>query len=134
MTFGVSARMGYPQFGRLGRGGCCARLGWTSKTPARSARAVNIIASSRHVQTSSCSRSHLPITTPLIRFVPTIMSASQSSPAIDSKALETATDIFVFDKKGGKVRFGDIYADQKAIVVFIRAYRSHPCICWPHCF
>ncbi|KAH8997130.1 AhpC/TSA antioxidant enzyme-domain-containing protein [Lactarius hatsudake] len=50
------------------------------------------------------------------------MSAEQSPPAIDAKALETATDIHVFDKKGGKVRFGDIFNDQKTIVVFIRAY------------
>ncbi|KAH8992980.1 AhpC/TSA antioxidant enzyme-domain-containing protein [Lactarius akahatsu] len=50
------------------------------------------------------------------------MSADHSSPAIDAKALETATDIHVFDKKGGKVRFGDIFNDQKTIVVFIRHF------------
>ncbi|KAH9028436.1 hypothetical protein EDB83DRAFT_2422495 [Lactarius deliciosus] len=56
------------------------------------------------------------------------MSADHSSPAIDAKALETATDIHVFDKKGGKVRFGDIFNDQKTIVVFIRHFFCGSCM------
>ncbi|KAH9169110.1 hypothetical protein EDB89DRAFT_2199627 [Lactarius sanguifluus] len=60
------------------------------------------------------------------------MSADQSSPAIDAKALETATDIHVFDKKGGKVRFGDIFNDQKTIVVFIRAYYATRAVMRPY--
>lgn len=62
------------------------------------------------------------------RFISTTMSAEQSPPAIDAKALETATDIHVFDKKGGKVRFGDIFNDQKTIVVFIRHFFCGSCL------
>ena len=55
------------------------------------------------------------------------MSAGQSAPAIDAKALETATDIHVFNSKGEKVRFGDVFSNQKTIVVFIRAYNATLC-------
>ncbi|KAF8263793.1 AhpC/TSA antioxidant enzyme-domain-containing protein [Lactarius quietus] len=50
------------------------------------------------------------------------MSASQSSPAIDARALEAATAIQVFNSKGEKVRFGDVFANQKTIVVFVRHF------------
>jgi hypothetical protein len=50
------------------------------------------------------------------------MSASQSAPAIDARALETASDTHIFDNKGEKVRFGDVFANQKTVVVFVRAY------------
>lgn len=53
------------------------------------------------------------------------MSAGQSAPAIDAKALEAATDTHVFNSKGEKVRFGDIFADQKTVVVFVRAYDAN---------
>jgi hypothetical protein len=52
------------------------------------------------------------------------MSAGQSAPAIDANALEVATDITVFNSKGENVRFGDIFSNQKTIVVFIRAYNA----------
>jgi hypothetical protein len=117
----VLARIGYPQIGLRARStyytGLC-----TSKTSAPSARAITITIASRHAQSISSSGSHFPLTTPLTRFVPTIMSAGPSSPAIDARALETATDIHVFNSKGGKVRFGDVFADQKTVVVFVRAY------------
>ena len=90
------------------------------KRSAPSARAISISIASRHVQTSS--RPQFPLATPLIHFVPTIMSAGHSAPAIDARALETATDIPIFNSKGEKVRFGDIFANQKTIVVFVRAY------------
>jgi hypothetical protein len=116
----VLARIGYPQIGLQARGGTyCARL---CKSSAPSARAITVTIASRHVQSISSSSSNSPLTTPLTRFVPTIMSAGPASPAIDARALETATDIHVFNSKGGKVRFGDVFADQKTIVVFIRAY------------
>ncbi len=115
----VLARISYPQIGQA-RGTYCARLYTSKNSP--SARAITITIASRHAQSSSSSRPRFLLTTPLTRFVPTIMSADQSSPAIDAKALEAATDIHVFDKKGGKVRFGDLFADQKTVVVFVRAY------------
>ena len=116
----VLARIGYTQIGLQARGTYCARL---CKSSAPSARAIAITIASRHVvQSISSSRSHFPLATPLTRFVPTIMSAGPSSPAIDARALETATDIHVFNSKGEKVRFGDVFADQKTIVVFVRAY------------
>jgi hypothetical protein len=54
-----------------------------------------------------------------------IMSTEQSSPTIEATALESAVDIQVFNSDGGTVRFGDIFADQKTIVVFIRT-RTNP--------
>ncbi|KAI0294884.1 hypothetical protein B0F90DRAFT_1811576 [Multifurca ochricompacta] len=45
-----------------------------------------------------------------------------SSPIIDAKTLETASNIQVFNGKGEKVRFGDIFANQKGVVVFIRHF------------
>jgi len=56
------------------------------------------------------------------------MSAGPSSPAIDARALETATDIHVFNDKGGKVRFGDLFADQKTVVVFVRHFFCGSCL------
>jgi hypothetical protein len=50
------------------------------------------------------------------------MSTEQSSPTIEATALESAVDIQVFNSDGNIVRFGDIFADQKTIVVFIRAH------------
>lgn len=52
------------------------------------------------------------------------MSAGHSAPAIDARALETATDISIFNSKGEQVRFGDVFANQKTIVVFVRAYTA----------
>lgn len=52
----------------------------------------------------------------------TIMSTEQNPPTIDTKALKTTLNIQVFNSDGGMVQFGDIFADQKTIVVFIRAY------------
>jgi hypothetical protein len=46
--------------------------------------------------------------------------ATGHSTTIDAKTLETASDIQLFDREGAKVRFGDIYADEKTIIVFIR--------------
>ncbi|KAI0278149.1 hypothetical protein BGY98DRAFT_917368 [Russula aff. rugulosa BPL654] len=50
------------------------------------------------------------------------MSTEQSSPTIEATVLESAVDIQVFNSDGGIVRFGDIFADQKTIVVFIRHF------------
>ena len=52
------------------------------------------------------------------------MSAGHSAPAIDARALEIATDISIFNSKGEQVRFGDVFANQKTIVVFVRAYTA----------
>jgi hypothetical protein len=52
------------------------------------------------------------------------MSTEQSSPTIEATVLESAVDTQVFNSDGGIVRFGDIYADQKTIVVFIRAHTN----------
>jgi hypothetical protein len=51
----------------------------------------------------------------------TVMSTRQNRTTIDTKTLETAADIRVFNSRGDQVRFGDIFADQKTIIVFIRA-------------
>lgn len=48
------------------------------------------------------------------------MSTEQSSPTIEATVLESTVDIQVFNSDGGIVRFGDIFANQKTIVVFIR--------------
>lgn len=52
------------------------------------------------------------------------MSTEQSSPTIEATVLESAVDIQVFNSDGGIVRFGDIFADQKTIVVFIRTHTN----------
>jgi hypothetical protein len=49
-----------------------------------------------------------------------IMSTGQSSPTIESTVLESTVAIQVFNSYGGIIRFGDLFADQKTIVVFIR--------------
>jgi len=54
----------------------------------------------------------------------TIMSTEQSPPTIEAKVLDTAVDIQVFNSDGRIVRFGDIFADQKTIVVFIRTHTN----------
>ena len=59
--------------------------------------------------------------------IPAIMSAEQNPPTIDARVLESTIDIQVFNSEGGMVRFGEIFADQKTIVVFIRAYTSPIC-------
>ncbi|KAI0275467.1 AhpC/TSA antioxidant enzyme-domain-containing protein [Gloeopeniophorella convolvens] len=56
------------------------------------------------------------------------MSTEQSAPTIDAKTLETAADVQVFDIKGEKIRFGDIFATQKTIVVFIRHFFCGNCM------
>ena len=48
------------------------------------------------------------------------MATEQSSSTIEATVLESAVDIQLFSSDGGIVRFGDIFADQKTIVVFIR--------------
>jgi hypothetical protein len=58
------------------------------------------------------------------------MSTEQNPLTIDTKALDTAVDIQVFNSNGSMVPFGDIFADQKTIVVFIRAHMHVP-ICLP---
>jgi hypothetical protein len=58
------------------------------------------------------------------QFLTTIMSTKQSSPAIETTVLESTVDIQVFNSDGGIVRFGDIFADQKTIVVFIRTHTN----------
>jgi hypothetical protein len=55
------------------------------------------------------------------------MSTEQTPPTIDAKVLETAVDLQVFNSDGGVIRFGDIFADQKTIVVFIRAHTNTIC-------
>ncbi|KAF8486666.1 AhpC/TSA antioxidant enzyme-domain-containing protein [Russula emetica] len=50
------------------------------------------------------------------------MSTEQSSPTVEATVLESVVDIQVFNSDGGIVRFGDIFADQKTIVVFIRHF------------
>ena len=57
-----------------------------------------------------------------------IMSTEQSSPTIEATVLKSAVDIQVFNSDGGMVRFGDIFADQKTVVVFIRAHTNRPYI------
>ncbi|KAH9984087.1 hypothetical protein BJV74DRAFT_591176 [Russula compacta] len=52
----------------------------------------------------------------------------QNRPTIDPKALETAADIQVFNSRGAEVRFGDIFAEQKTIVVFIRHFFCGSCM------
>ena len=61
------------------------------------------------------------------------MSTEQTPPTIDAKVLETTVDIHVFNSDGGMVRFGDIFADQKTVVVFIREHTNPACvpICLP---
>jgi hypothetical protein len=54
------------------------------------------------------------------------MSTDNSTPTIDAKTLETASDIQVLNGQGSKVRFGDIFANQKTITVFIRTYTTPP--------
>ncbi|KAN0107714.1 AhpC/TSA antioxidant enzyme domain containing protein [Russula decolorans] len=56
------------------------------------------------------------------------MSTEQSSPTIEATVLESAVDTQVFNSDGGIVRFGDIYADQKTIVVFIRHFFCGSCM------
>jgi hypothetical protein len=53
-----------------------------------------------------------------------IMTTEQSSPTVEATVLESIADIQVFDSDGGIVRFGDIFADQKTIVVFIRTHTN----------
>jgi hypothetical protein len=48
------------------------------------------------------------------------MATEQNPTTIDAKTLEAAADIYVFDSHGGQIRFGDIFADRRTIVVFIR--------------
>lgn len=55
------------------------------------------------------------------------MSTEQDPPTIDAKVLETAVDIQVFNSDGGVVRFGEIFADQKTVVVFIREHTNPTC-------
>jgi hypothetical protein len=55
------------------------------------------------------------------------MSTEQKSTTIDKQTLETAADIHVFDSQGARVRFGDIFADQKTVIVFIRAPTAPIC-------
>lgn len=50
------------------------------------------------------------------------MSTEQNPTTIDANTLETVADISVFNSHGDQVRFGDIFADQKTIVIFIRAF------------
>jgi hypothetical protein len=59
--------------------------------------------------------------------IPAIMSTEQNSPTIDARVLETAVDIQVFNSEGGVVQFGEIFANQKTIVVFIRASTNSAC-------
>jgi len=54
------------------------------------------------------------------------MTTEQNS-TIDKKTLETAADIHVFDSQGRQVRFGNIFADQKTVIVFIRAPTTPIC-------
>jgi hypothetical protein len=58
------------------------------------------------------------------------MSTEQNSTAIDAKTLETVADISVYNSQGDQVRFGDIFADQRTIVIFIRVFtvRISECI------
>ena len=58
------------------------------------------------------------------QFLTIIMSTEQSSPTIETTVLESAVDIQVFNSDGGIVRFGDIFTDQKTIVVFIRTHTN----------
>jgi hypothetical protein len=53
-----------------------------------------------------------------------IMSTEQNSPTIEATVLESTVDIQVFNSDGGIVLFGDIFADQKTIVVFIRTHTN----------
>ncbi|KAH9973377.1 AhpC/TSA antioxidant enzyme-domain-containing protein [Lactifluus volemus] len=54
--------------------------------------------------------------------------ATDHSTTIDAKTLETASDIQLFDSKGARVRFGDIYAEEKTITVFIRHFFCGSCM------
>jgi hypothetical protein len=53
-----------------------------------------------------------------------IMSTEQSSPTVEATVLESVVDIQVFNSDGGIIRFGDIFAGQKTIVVFIRTHTN----------
>jgi len=53
--------------------------------------------------------------------------SEQNPITLDTKILETAADIRVLDHQGGEVRFGDIFADSKTVVVFIRAPTTPGC-------
>jgi hypothetical protein len=55
------------------------------------------------------------------------MSTEQDPPTIDAKVLETAVDIQVFNSDGGIVRFGEIFANHKTVVVFIREHTNPTC-------
>jgi hypothetical protein len=50
------------------------------------------------------------------------MSTDHSTPTIEANILKTASNIQLFNSKGTEVRFGDVFANQRSIVVFIRAY------------
>ena len=56
-----------------------------------------------------------------------IMSTGQSSPTIESTVLESTVAIQVFNSYGGIIRFGDLFADQKTVIVFIRTPTAPIC-------
>ncbi len=84
----------------------------------KSRRAPQLVATARQRVNSLL----LPIPT-----VTVLMSTEQKSTTIDKKTLETAADIHVFDSQGGQVRFGDLFADQKTVIVFIRTPTAPIC-------
>jgi hypothetical protein len=49
------------------------------------------------------------------------VSISESTALPDANTLAQASELTVFDAKGGKISFGSIFEDQQTIVVFIRA-------------
>ncbi|KAI0245750.1 hypothetical protein BJV78DRAFT_1260510 [Lactifluus subvellereus] len=56
------------------------------------------------------------------------MSTDHNTPTIDINTLKTASDIHLFNSQGTKVRFGDVFADQRTIVVFIRHFFCGSCM------
>jgi hypothetical protein len=66
-------------------------------------------------------QTHVTVAT---QFLTIIMSTEQRSPTIEATVLESAVDIQVFNSDGDIVRFGDIFADLKTIVVFIRTHTN----------
>ena len=51
----------------------------------------------------------------------------QTGSLIEAKAIEEASNLEIFDVKGAQVRFGSIFENEKAVVVFISALKCLRC-------
>ncbi|KAI0321204.1 AhpC/TSA antioxidant enzyme-domain-containing protein [Amylostereum chailletii] len=55
-------------------------------------------------------------------------STAQPSPAELTEKFSKLSDVEVYDAKGGKVKFGSVYAEGKTVVVFIRHFFCGSCM------